>query len=201
MERESALEIVRTYVKNENLVRHMLAVEVAMRFYAEQSGEDVETWGMTGLLHDFDWEIHPTLEQHPQNGAPILRQLGVPEEIVLAVLSHADHTGVPRETSMQKALYACDEITGLVTAVALVRPSRSLYDMTASSVKKKWKDRPFAAGVNREEIVRGTEDFGVEQWEHVSNVIQAMKRIAPQLGLEGELKDTLDGSPRNTDPI
>lgn len=201
MERELALEIVRTYVKNENLVRHMLAVEVAMRFYAEQSGEDVETWGMTGVLHDFDWEIHPTLEQHPQDGAPILRQLGVPEEIVLAVLSHADHTGVPRETSMQKALYACDEITGLVTAVALVRPSRSLYDMTASSVKKKWKDRAFAAGVNREEIVRGTEDFGVEQWEHVSNVIQAMKRIAPQLGLEGELKDNLDGSPRNTDPI
>jgi putative nucleotidyltransferase with HDIG domain len=201
MERESALEIVRTYVKNENLVRHMLAVEAAMRFYAEQTGEDVETWGMTGLLHDFDWEIHPTLEQHPQDGAPILRQLGVPEEIILAVLSHADHTGVPRETLMQKALFACDEITGLVTAVALVRPSRSLYDMTASSVKKKWKDRAFAAGVNREEIVRGTEDFEVELWEHVTNVIQAMKRIAPQLGLEGELTGNPDEGPRKTGPV
>jgi putative nucleotidyltransferase with HDIG domain len=197
MERESALEIVRSYVKNENLVRHMLAVEAAMRFYAEREGEDVETWGMTGLLHDFDWEIHPTLDQHPQDGAPILRQLGVPEEIILAVLSHADHTGVPRETRMQKALSACDELTGLVTAVALVRPSRSLYDMTASSVKKKWKDRAFAAGVNREEIVHGTEDFGVELWEHVTNVIQAMRRIAPQLGLEGDL----DGDLKITDPF
>jgi putative nucleotidyltransferase with HDIG domain len=197
MERESALEIVRTYVKNENLVRHMLAVEAAMRFYAEQSNDDVETWGMTGLLHDFDWEIHPTLDQHPQDGAPILRQLGVPEEIIFAILSHADHTGVPRETRMQKALSACDELTGLVTAVALVRPSRSLYDMTASSVKKKWKDRAFAAAVNREEIVHGTEDFGVELWEHVSNVIQAMRRIAPQLGLEGDL----DGDQKITDPV
>jgi putative nucleotidyltransferase with HDIG domain len=164
----------------------MLAVEAAMRFYAEKFGEDVETWGQVGLLHDFDWEIHPTLEQHPQAGAPILRQRGVPEEIVRAVLSHADHTGVPRQSRMEKALYACDEITGLVTAVALVRPSRSLLDLEASSVKKKWKDRAFAAGANREEIAKAVEEFGVELWEHVGNVILAMRRIAPELGLEGQ---------------
>jgi putative nucleotidyltransferase with HDIG domain len=185
MNRTEALAIVREYVKTENLVRHMLSVEAAMRFYAEKYGQDPETWGITGLLHDFDWEIHPTLENHPQSGAPILRQRGVPEEIVLAVLSHADHTGVPRQTLMQKALYACDEITGLITAVALVRPSRSLYDLEASSVKKKWKDKAFAAGANREEIAKATADFGLELWEHVSNVIVAMRKIAPELGLEG----------------
>lgn len=182
MNRLEAMEIVKQYVKSENLIRHMLAVEAAMRFYAEKFGEDVETWGITGLLHDFDWEIHPTLEQHPQAGAPILRQHGVSEEIVRAILSHADHTGVPRQTRMEKALYACDEITGLITAVALVRPSRSLEDLEARSVKKKWKDRAFAAGANREEIARAAEEFGIELWEHVDNVIQAMRRIAPELG-------------------
>jgi putative nucleotidyltransferase with HDIG domain len=185
MNRPEALAIVREYVKAENLVRHMLSVEAAMRFYAEKYGQDIETWGITGLLHDFDWEIHPTLENHPQSGAPILRQRGVPEEIVLAILSHADHTGVPRQTLMQKTLYACDEITGLITAVALVRPSRSLYDLEASSVKKKWKDKTFAAGANREEIAKATADFGLELWEHVGNVILAMRKIAPELGLEG----------------
>lgn len=183
MTREEALKLVREYVKNENLVRHMLAVEACMRFYAEQFGEDAETWGQVGLLHDFDWEIHPTLEEHPQAGAPILRERGVPEEIVRAVLSHADHTGVPRQSGMEKALYACDEITGLVTAVALVRPSHSLMDLEASSVKKKWKDRAFAAGANREEIEKATADFGMELWTHVGNVITAMRRIAPELGL------------------
>ncbi len=183
MDRKQALNIVREYVKNEHLVRHMLAVEAAMRFYAEKYGEDADLWGAVGLLHDFDWEIHPTLEQHPQAGAPILRQLGVEEEIVRAVLSHADHTGIPRHSRMEKALYACDEITGLVTAVALVRPSRSLSDLEASSVKKKWKDRSFAAGANREEIAQAAQEFGLELWEHVGNVIQAMRRIAPELGL------------------
>ncbi|HEX7972994.1 MAG TPA: HDIG domain-containing protein [Anaerolineales bacterium] len=146
MDRTEALALVREYVKNESLVRHMLAVEAAMRFYAEKLGGDVETWGMTGLLHDFDWEIHPTLEGHPQAGAPILLERGVPQEIVDGVLSHADHTGVPRQTPMQKALYACDEITGLVTAVALVRPSRSLYDLTASSVKKNGRIKRLQPG-------------------------------------------------------
>mgnify|MGYP001025982823 FL=1 len=185
MNRSEALAIVQEYVKNESLVRHMLAVEAAMRFYAEKSGEDIETWGITGLLHDFDWEIHPTLEQHPLAGAPILRQHGVPEEIIHAVLSHADHTGIPRETQMEKALFACDEITGLITAVALVRPSRALYDLEPSSVKKKWKDRAFAAGANREEIARAASEFNLELWEHTGNVIQAMRPIARELGLNG----------------
>jgi putative nucleotidyltransferase with HDIG domain len=184
MNRSEALDIVREYIKNENLVRHMLAVEAAMRFYAEEYGEDAETWGNTGLLHDFDWEIHPTLEQHPQDGAPILMERGVPEEIVRAIQSHADHTGVPRQTPMEKALYACDEITGLIVAVALVRPSRSLSDLKVKSVKKKWKDRSFAAGANREEIEKAAQEFGVELWEHVGNVIDAMRSIANDLGFE-----------------
>ena len=190
MNRAEALTLVREYIKNENLVRHMLAVESCMRFYADKMEGDAEIWGNTGLLHDFDWEIHPTLEQHPQDGASILRARGVPEEVVIGILSHADHTGVPRLSSMEKALYACDEITGLVTAVALVRPSHSLYDLSASSVKKKWKDRAFAAGANRDEIARATEDFGIELWEHVNNVIEAMRRIAPHLGLDGKPSET-----------
>lgn len=185
MNRDDALAIVREYVKNESLVRHMLSVEAAMRFYAAKFGEDEELWGVTGLLHDFDWEIHPTLQEHPQAGAPILRERGVPEEIVLGILSHADHTGVPRQSVMEKCLYACDEITGLITAVALVRPSHSLYDLEAKSVKKKWKDRAFAAGANREEIERAAQEFGVDLWAHVGNVILAMRTIAPELGLVG----------------
>ena len=182
MNRKDALAIVEQYVSNEKLIRHMLAVEAAMRFYAEKYDQDPELWGNTALLHDFDWEIHPTLEEHPQAGAPILRENGVPEEIVQAILSHADHTGVPRETLMEKALYACDEISGLITAVALVRPSRSLDDLKVKSVKKKWKDRAFAAGADREEIARAAEEFEVDLWEHVSNVILAMRRIGPELG-------------------
>jgi putative nucleotidyltransferase with HDIG domain len=185
LNRIEALSIVNEYIKNENLLKHMLSVEAAMRFYAEKYHEDVETWGIVGLLHDFDYEIHPTLDKHPQDGAPILRERGVPETIIQAVLSHADHTNVPRITLMQKALYACDEITGLIIAVALVRPSRSLLDLEVSSVKKKWKDRSFAAGVTRSDIVNATDELGIELWEHVSNVIIAMRRIAPVLGLVG----------------
>jgi predicted hydrolase (HD superfamily) len=214
MNRQDALAIVQEYVKNKNLINHMLCVEAAMRFYAEklnqtlvgpssdprqgsetsgfgnlrvQKPQDVELWGMTGLLHDFDWEIHPTLAEHPMAGLPILRQRGVPEEIVHAILTHADHTETPRVTPMEKALFACDEVTGLITAVALVRPSRSLYDLTSPSVKKKWKDRAFAAGANREEIAVAASAFGLELWQHVDNVILAMRRIAPQIGLEGNL--------------
>jgi putative nucleotidyltransferase with HDIG domain len=188
MTRNEALAMVREYVKNENLVRHMLAVEAAMRFYAEKYGEDVEKWCVTGLLHDFDWEIHPTLAEHPQAGEPILRERGVPEDIIRAVMSHADHTGIPRQTRMEKALFACDEVTGLITAVALVRPSRSLLDLEASSVKKKWKDRAFAAGADREEIEKAAVEFGVDLWEHVGNVILAMRTIAPELGLVGNVQ-------------
>lgn len=186
MKPTEALNIVRTYVKNENLVNHMLSVAAAMRFYAEKFGEDAEKWEVAGLLHDFDWEIHPTLAEHPQAGAPILRELGVSEEVIRAVLSHAEETGIPRQSLMEKALFACDEITGLVTAVALVRPSRSLMDLEVKSVKKKWKDRAFAAGANRDEIEQSAQEFGVDLWEHVGNVIVAMRRIAPQLGLAGE---------------
>ena len=188
MTRDEALALVREFVKNEGLVRHMLCVEAAMRFYAEKFGEDVETWGLLGLIHDFDWEIHPTLEEHPTAGSAILRERGVPEELVQDILSHADHTGVPRDTLRRRALYACDEITGFVTAVALVRPSRSLYDLEPSSVKKKWKDKAFAAGAERVNIEAATAEFGIDQWEHVGNIIAAMRRIAPDLGLVGNLQ-------------
>lgn len=190
MQRNQALALVQEYVKNQGLINHMLSVEAAMRFYAEQYHQDVEIWGLTGLLHDFDWEIHPTLDQHPTAGVPILREHGVDETIIRAILSHGIGTGVDRVSLMEKALYACDEITGLVTAVALVRPSRSLYDLSAPSVKKKWKDKAFAAGANRDEIAAATEEFGVELWQHVDNVILAMRGIAPQLGLEGNLPPT-----------
>jgi putative nucleotidyltransferase with HDIG domain len=184
MTRDEALALVREYVKNENLVKHMLAVEAAMRLYAEKFGEDVEKWRVTGLLHDFDWEIHPTLEEHPLAGEPILRERGVPDEIIRAVLSHADHTGIPRQSRMEKALYACDEVTGIITAVALVRPSRSLLDLEPASVKKKWKDKTFAAGANRTEIEKAASEFGIELWEHIGNVILAMRSIALELGLK-----------------
>lgn len=193
MDRQSAYKIVTDHIKNQGLMNHMLCVEAAMRWYAAFYNQNEELWGLAGLLHDFDWEIHPTLDKHPVAGAPILRAAGVDEEIVQAILSHGVETGVPRDTLLHKALFACDEITGLITAVALVRPSRSLYDLTSSSVKKKWKDKAFAAGTNREEMAEAIADLGVELWQHVDNVILAMRTIAPQLGLEGNL--TPDGSP------
>ena len=189
MTRDEALTLVREYVKNEGLIRHMLCVEACLRFYAEKFGEDVEAWGLLGLLHDFDWEVHPTLEEHPVKGAPILRERGVPEDIIQDILSHGVGTGVPRDTPRRKALMACDEITGLVTAVALVRPSRSLLDLEPSSVKKKWKDKAFAAGTDRADMEQSAKDFGVELWEHVGNVITAMRRIAPELGLVGNIQN------------
>lgn len=193
MNRDDAIAIVNQYVKNPNLIKHMLAVETAMRFYARKYGEDEEKWAITGLLHDFDWEIHPTMKEHPLAGEPILREHGVPEDIIHAVLSHATHTGIPRETLMERALFACDEITGLITAVALVRPSRALYDLKPKSVKKKWKDKSFAAGANREEMEQGAEELGVELWEHVGNVIQAMNLIAEDLDLAGSNKNEEKG--------
>ncbi|MCX6065870.1 MAG: HDIG domain-containing protein [Chloroflexi bacterium] len=189
MTRAEALSLVREYVKTEGLVRHMLCVEAAMRFYAEKFGEDVELWGLTGLLHDFDWEIHPTAEQHPSAGAPMLRQRGVDEVIIRAILSHGDNTGVSRDSRMEKALIACDEITGLITAVSLVRPSRSILDLEPSSVKKKWKDKAFAAGTDRSGMESAAQDFGIDLWgEHVGNVIAAMRTIAPELGLVGNIQ-------------
>jgi putative nucleotidyltransferase with HDIG domain len=185
--RIEAYEIVKEYVKNEGLIHHMLCVEAAMRFYAVYFHEDEEKWGITGLLHDFDWEIHPNMETHPAAGAPILRGRGVDEEIVQAILSHGEHLHIPRVTLMEKSLFACDEITGLITAAALIRPSRSLYDLEASSVRKKFKDRSFAAGANREEIESSAVELGIPLWDHCTNVIQAMRKIAPEIGLEGSL--------------
>jgi putative nucleotidyltransferase with HDIG domain len=185
--RDQAISIVNQYIKNPHLVNHMLAVEVTMAYYAEKLLQPITIWQITGLLHDFDWEIHPTIEQHPLDGAPILREQGVSEEIIHAILTHSDHLNLPRETLLEKGLYACDEITGLVTAVALVRPSRSLYDLESSSVKKKWKDKTFAAGADRTAIEKGAEEFGIPLWEHCDNVIHAMRKIAPQLELAGTL--------------
>ncbi len=188
MKRTDAVAILDQYIKKESLYKHMLAVEAAMRFYARKFGKDVELWGNVGLLHDFDYEIHPDLTTHPQDGAPILREAGVPEEVVLAVLSHANHSGIPLDSLLRKALYACDEITGLITAVVLVRPSRSILDLNVSSVKKKWKDLRFAAGADRQEITEGAQELGIELWEHTGNVIEAMRQAARELDLVGNLE-------------
>ena len=187
MNRETAYALVTEFVKNENLIKHMLSVEAAMRAYAVKFGEDPDYWALPGLLHDFDWEIHPTLDEHPQKGAPILRERGVPEDIIRCIQSHAEHTGVPREKLMDRALFAVDELTGLITACALVRPSKSLMDLTAKSVKGKWKDKGFAAGVNRADIELGAQELGVDLTEHITTVIEAMRTIAPELGLDGSL--------------
>ncbi len=188
MKRNDALLILDQYVKKESLYKHNLAVEAAMRFYAQKFDEDIELWGITGLLHDFDYEIHTDLTTHPNEGAPILRAAGVPEEIVLAILSHGSHSDVSRDNPLRKTLFACDEITGLVTAVALVRPSRSILDLNTSSVKKKWKDLRFAAGANRNEIAAGAQELGIELWEHVGNVIEAMRPVAAELDLVGNIE-------------
>lgn len=155
-----------------------------MRYYARLYGEDEEKWGITGLLHDLDYDRYPSLEDHPFRGAEILRERGWPEEIIRAILSHGDHTGVPRQTRMEKALYAVDELVGFVIACALVRPN-GLADLTVKSVKKKFKDKAFARGVNREDVIRGAEDLGVPLDQHIANVIEALRGIAPQLELAG----------------
>lgn len=182
--RDQALAIVREYVKNPSLIKHMLAVEATMAAYAKHYGEEEEKWRVAGLLHDFDWEIHPTLDGHPQKGAEILREKGVDEEMIRAIQSHAPHTGVSRDSLMEKALFACDELTGLITTVALVRPSKRIADVKVKSIKKKWKDKAFAAAVSRADIEQGAKELGVDLWEeHVPRVLQAMKEIAEELGL------------------
>ena len=186
--RDAAWNIVCKFVEGERLKRHMLAVEAAMRYYASIFGEDLDEWGIPGLLHDFDWEIHPSLETHPAHGASILLDCGVPKDMVRTILSHAPHTGVRRESLRDRALYACDELTGLITAVTLVRPSKSIVDLKVKSVRKKWKDKAFASGVNRLDIESAVMDLGIDLWEHVANVIEAMCSIASELGLEGTEK-------------
>ncbi len=187
--REDTWELVCEYIKSESLRRHCLSVETAMRAYAEKQGEPVEDWGMVGLVHDFDYEIHPTLDQHPQDGVPILRERGYPEWAIKAVLSHADHLEVPRETDLEKTLYAVDELTGFISAVAFVRPSKAVADVTPSSVRKKMKDKAFARAIDREAMREGAELLGVDFDEHVAFVIAAMAANAEALGLRGVSTD------------
>ena len=189
MDRDRAWALVQEFTESENLRRHMLAVESAMRAYAKRFDGDPEVWGITGLLHDFDYEKYPdvAVEGHPVVGAGILRERGVPEEIVHAILSHAEEiTGVKPETTMEKALVAVDELTGFIIAVALVRPSKSILDVKPKSIRKKWKDKAFAAPVNRTEIEHAAEQLGVPLDEHIEIVLEAMKQDAAKLGLEGE---------------
>jgi putative nucleotidyltransferase with HDIG domain len=185
MQREQAFALLTEYVSDQSLVRHCLAVEAAMRAYARKFGEDEEKWGVVGLLHDFDYERWPNPPDHPLKGSEILRERGYPEEVITCILSHADYLAdrYPRVGRMEKALYACDEITGLVTATALLRPA-GLADLTAASVLKKMKSKGFARGVNRDDVVRGAADFGVDLAEHVQFVIDAMKGVAAELGLQ-----------------
>lgn len=188
MNRDQAWDILCEYTKGEPLRKHGLAVEAAMRAYARKYGEDEETWGIVGLLHDFDFEIHPTAEEHPREGAPLLREKGVPEEIVHAVLCHAPYLealGVQRENMMDRAIYAVDELTGFITAVALVRPSKSINEVEVSSVKKKMKDKGFARTVNRDDITGGAEVLGVDLDEHIAFCIEALKPVASELGIAG----------------
>jgi putative nucleotidyltransferase with HDIG domain len=180
--RERAWETLNRHTKSEALLRHAVAVEASVRAYARKFGEDEELWGVTALLHDFDWEMHPTLEQHPQDGAPILREEGYPEEIVEGVLSHAQHLGLPRDTPLKKALFACDELSGFIHACGLVRPD-GIATLEPKSVKKKLKQASFAAGVNRDDVYQGAEELGVELDDHIRFVTEALRPIAPELGL------------------
>jgi putative nucleotidyltransferase with HDIG domain len=184
--RDEAWRLVTEYVQSQSLRRHMLAVEAAVRAYARRFGEDEERWGVVGLLHDFDYEIHPTLDQHPQDGAAILRERGYAEELIEAVLSHADHLHIERVTPLQKALFAVDEVTGFAGAVALVRPDKRIASVAPSSFKKKMKDKAFARAVSREDMLQGAAALGVPFDEHIQIVVDAMSGIAGELGLAGQ---------------
>lgn len=183
MDRDTALEFIKEFVQGESLIRHLTAVEACMRAYAHKVGEDEELWAVAGLVHDFDWEVCPSPEDHPTYGADILRSRGFPEEIVRSMLSHGDHTDVSRDSLMEKALFACDELSGFITAVTLVRPNKSLAETKVRSVKKKMKDKTFAKSVNREDIVNGAKDLDVALDEHIEFVINALRPVASQIGL------------------
>jgi putative nucleotidyltransferase with HDIG domain len=188
MDRSQAWDIVCEYVKSDSLRKHMLSVECAMRAYAQHFNEDTESWGLVGLLHDFDWEIHPTLEQHPMEGAPILRERGLNEEDIRTILSHGPLGEGDRVTRRDKALFAVDELTGLITAATLVRPSKNVKDVEVQSIRKKWKDKAFARGVSREDVEKGAQMLQVDLWEmHVPIVLKAMQAQAVVLGLDGTL--------------
>jgi putative nucleotidyltransferase with HDIG domain len=185
--RNDAYQLMTSHVKNENLQKHMLAVEAAMRFYARKYGEDEELWAMTGLLHDCDYEEYPDLREHTHISAEWLREGGYDERIIYAILAHNDLNVAtnPRNDRLSHALYACDEVTGMVTATALVRPNKSIIGLEVSSVRKKMKAKGFAAGVNRDDLVKGAAELGIDLDEHIANVIQAMSAIADKLGLAG----------------
>ncbi len=183
MDREQTLEFLRRHVKTDMLMKHLLTVEAAMRGYARKFGEDEHRWGIAGLLHDFDWEICPTPESHPSYGADILRQHGYPEDIIRAVLTHGDHTGIPRQSRMEHTLYAVDELSGFIRAVTLVRPSKSLDEVTPQSVRRKMKDKAFARDVNRDDITKGAQELGLELDQHIAFIVESMKPVAAQIGL------------------
>ena len=185
MTRDEAWQIVCEFVQNDNLRRHMLAVEACMRAYAKKFGQDEERWAVTALLHDFDWEIHPAAPDHPTKGEPILAERGVDEETRRAILSHANYSGVPRTSLMEKALFACDELAGFLTACSYVKPSRTIEEVDVGSVKRKLKDKAFARNVNREDIINGPQELGVPLEEHIAFCIEAMKERAAELGLAG----------------
>jgi len=184
-ERATAWGLLTEYTQSESLRKHALAVEACMRAYARKAGADEELWGLVGLLHDFDYEKFPTAEEHPFKGSEILKERGYSDEIRRAILSHAEYSGVARITAMEKTLFACDELAGFITACALVKPGKSLAEVEAKSVRKKMKDKAFARSVNREDIVKGTAELGVELEEHIAFCIEAMKGIARELGLKG----------------
>ena len=189
--RDRAWETLTRYTKSEALLRHALAVEASVRAYARKFGEDEELWGVTALLHDFDYEIHPTLDKHPQDGAPILREEGYPEVVIEGVLSHAEHLAMPRDTPLKKTLFACDELSGFIHACGLVRPD-GIETLEPKSVKKKLKQPSFAAGVHRDEVYRGAEELGVELDDHIRFVIEAMRPIAGELGLRQSAEQALE---------
>jgi len=182
-DRDTVWQLLCQYTEKEGLRKHALAVEASMRHYARLWGEDEELWGLTGLIHDFDYERWPDEQNHPFRGVEILAAQGYPEEMRTAILGHAPYSGVPRETKLAKALYACDELSGFVTAVALVKPSKSVKDVDVASVKKRFKEKAFARGVHREDIYQGTEELGVPLDEHIANVIQALQNESERLGL------------------
>ena len=185
MNREDAWNLLCEFTQTDSLRKHALAVEFAMRAYARRYGEDEELWGIVGLIHDFDYEQNPTIPEHTAAGARTMRERGWPEEIVTAMLSHADYSGVPRTATMHKALAAVDELTGLISAVALVRPTKNIADVTVKSVKNKWKDKAFAAGVSRQEIEHCAADLGVPLEEHIGVVLAALQGHSAELGLDG----------------
>jgi putative nucleotidyltransferase with HDIG domain len=184
-ERSTAWGLLTEYTQSESLRKHALAVEACMRAYARKAGADEALWGLVGLLHDFDYEKFPTAEEHPFKGSEILKERGYSEEIRRAILSHAEYIGVARITPMEKTLFACDELAGFITACALVKPGRSLAEVEAKSVRKKMKDKAFARSVNRDDILKGAADLGVELEEHIAFCVEAMKGIAKELGLDG----------------